>query len=147
MKVKKVRWYGFKHEEVAKQFEGGLSFCAELCVNGEYSPVAVYKVKNPNKAKGHKRYMLLQLGFHSEVEAIVRGMNPSEMKKWRYQEAVHCLNCDTVLYSINRHHYHGCGCEKEVTIDGGKDYTKIGYQEDSLYKVVTLDLLTGKVKK
>lgn len=143
-KVKQVSWYSFKHDEVAKRFGGDLTFCAEFCVNGEYSPVAVYKAKSPDKSKGHKKYMLLQLQNDS---GLVRGMTQKEINKWRYQEAIHCLNCNTILYSINRHHYHGCGCEKEVTIDGGKDYTKVGYQEGSLYKMVILDLLTGKVKK
>jgi hypothetical protein len=144
-KLKKVDWYGFHHHKVSTRFEGQLSFCAEFCVNGEYKPVAVYKAKKPNKAKGHKKYLLLQLT--ADDVALVRGMSAKQMIKWRYQEAIHCLNCNTILYSINRHHYHGCGCEKEVTIDGGKDYTKIGYKEDSKYKIVTLDLLTGKIKK
>lgn len=143
-KIKQVSWYGFDHKAVAKKFKGDLSFCAEFCVNGEYEPVAVYKAKKPNKSKGHKKYMLLQKRGNS---GLVRGMDQKEINKWRYQEAINCLNCDTILYSINRHHYHGCGCDKEVTIDGGKDYTKIGCQEDSKYEMVTLDLLTGKVKE
>lgn len=143
-KVKQVPWYGFNHKKVAERFEGELSFCAEFCVNNEYKPVAVYKAKSPNKAKGHKKYVLLQI---EKEFALVRGMDQKEINKWRYQEAIHCLNCNTILYSINRHHYHGCGCEKEVTIDGGKDYTKIGHREDSAYQMVILDLLTGKIKK
>lgn len=149
-KLKVVSFYNFKHDEVAKRFGGNLSFCAEFCVNGEYSPVAVYKAKTPDKSKGHKKYMLLQLQQHDPNDpprGLVRGMNQKEINKWRYQEAIHCLNCDTILYSINRHHCHGCGCDKEVSIDGGKDYTKISYTDASLYKMVTLDLLTGKIKK
>lgn len=142
-KLKQVSWYGFDHKKVAERFEGDLSFCAEFCVNGEYQPVAVYKARKPNKAKGHKKFMLLQM---QGEQGLVRGMTEREMKKWRYQEAVHCLNCNTVLYSINRHHFHGCGCDKEVHIDGGKDYTKLGFKEDSVYKLVTLDLITGKIK-
>ena len=145
-RVKNVQWYGLSHDKVALQFEGDLSFCAEFCVNNEYHPVAVYKAKKPNKKKGHQKYMLLSIDFVTGT-GIVRGMDQKEINKWRYQEAVHCLTCDTILYSINRHHYHGCGCEKEVTIDGGKDYTKIGYKEDSWYQMVTLDLLTGKIKR
>lgn len=146
MKIKQENYYGFDHAKVAKKFSGGLTFCAYLCVKGEYSPVAVYKAKNPDKSKGHKKYMLLQLDPLNSGSGIVRGMDQKEINKFRYQEAIHCLNCDTVLYSINRHHCHGCGCDKEVTIDGGKDYTKIGYKPDSFYRMVTLDLLTGKIK-
>lgn len=142
-RLKRDTYYGFNHEAVNRHFEGGLTFCNEFCVQDEYLPVAVYKCAKPNKKKGHKKYVLLQ---KNQEKVFVRGMSSQQMAQFRYQKAVHCLNCDTILYSINRHHYHGCGCEKEVTIDGGKDYTKIGYKEDSVYKIVTLDLLTGKIK-
>jgi len=146
-KVKQVNWYGFNHKAVAKKFEGNLSYCADFCANDEYSPVAVYKAKSPNKEKGHKKYMLLQLDSNNGY-VLVRGMTQKEINKWRYQDAIHCLNCNMVVYSVNRHHYNGCDCVVEqVAIDGGKDYTKVSYNECSNYKMVTLDLLTGKIKK
>lgn len=142
LKIKNVDWYGFSHDKVNLQFKGDLSFCNYFCVNNEYQPVAVYKAKNPDTSKGHKKFMLLQI--QEGGRGLVRGMTQYEINKWRYQDAIICLNCNTLLYSINRHHYHGCGCEKEVTIDGGKDYTKIG---GTGYKLVKFDLLTNKVKK
>lgn len=142
-KIKQVNYYGFDHKKVAEQFEGGLTFCAEFCVRGEYHPVAVYKAKNPNTKKGHKKYMLLQL---TGGKGLIRGMTAQEMAKERYQDAILCKNCNTVLYSINRHHFHGCGCEQDIHIDGGKDYLRITAKSDN-YNIVTLDLITGKLKK
>lgn len=144
-KVKRVNWYFFDDKKVAEKFEGDLTFCAEFCVKGEYNPVAVFKAKKPNLKKGHKKYMLLQL---NQGGGLVRGMSAQEMKKERYQDAIQCLSCNTVIYSINRHHYHGCGCKNEVTIDGGKEYTKIGFDgNNGKYKHVTLDLITMRIKK
>jgi hypothetical protein len=142
-KVKKTNWYGFDHKKVAKQFGGDLSFCNYFCVNGEYQPVAVYKAKNPDKSKGHKKFMLLQL--QSNNQGLVRGMTTSEIKKWRYQDAVLCLKCNTIIYSIMRHHNESCECGA-VSIDGAKDYTKLSYKERTAYLPVTLDLLTDKIK-
>lgn len=144
-KIKQVNWYGLDHKKVAEQFEGDLTFCADFCVKGEYHPVAVYKAKTPNTKKGHKKYMLLQRDYGGDT-GLIRGMTAQEMAKYRYQDAVLCKNCNTVLYSVNRHHFHDCGCEKAVFVDGGKDYLKISGNPDT-YKVVTLDLITGKLKK
>ena len=138
MKIAKPNWYGFKHDEVAKRFEGDLSFVNEFCVNGEYPPSAVYRAANPNLEKGHKKYMLLtkdSLGF------VIRGMTEEQMEKFRYQDAIHCLLCDDVIYSVNRHDFRPCTCGK-VKIDGGRDYTKVCFDADADYKHVTLDLLT-----
>lgn len=143
-KIKQQTWYGFDHKKVAEQFEGDLTFCAEFCVRDEYLPVAVYKAKKPNTKKGHKKYVLLHKPNTDYV--IVRGMSAQEMAKERYQRAVLCLSCNTVLYSINRHHYHGCGCKEDIHVDGGKEYLKISGWPGK-YEIVTLDLITGKLKK
>lgn len=153
MKIKKVDWYCFNHEKVYEKFEGDLKFINEFCVRGWYQPVAVYRNSNPNREKNHKDYMLLFMDyeytfFGPEEEAprrlIVSGMDADEMEKYRYQGAVHCLECDTVLYSINRHHYHTCDCPNKAMVDGGKDYLKYGSKNGAI-RVVKLDLLTNTI--
>lgn len=150
MKLKKVEYYGFDHKKVAETFEGQLSFVNEMCVNDEYKPVAVYRAAKPNRKKGHKDYMLLQIQTDiatGEKSGLIRGMNADEMEKWRFQEAVHCFECDTVLYSVNRHHFHKCGCPNEAMIDGGRDYTRSGAKDLTKVRIVTLDLLTDTIKE
>lgn len=142
-KVLKQNYYGFKHEEVCKRFEGDLSFVNDFCIRGEYKPVAVYKAKTPNREKSHKDFMLLQL---DGSQAWVRGIDKKEMQEFRYQQAVHCLECDSIVYSTMRHDMASCTCGS-VAIDGGRDYTKISFKTGALYKTVLLDLLTDKVKK
>jgi hypothetical protein len=138
MKLIKPNWYGFDHAEVNKQFGGDLSFCNDFCVNDEYNPSAVYFAANPDRTKGHKDYMLLS---KNNDNFYVRGMTPTEIEKFRYQDAIHCISCDDVVYSINRHDYRPCSCGK-VTIDGGKDYTKVSHESNAFYNMVTIDLLT-----
>lgn len=141
MKIVKPNWYGLKHDVVAKQFSGDLTFVNEFCVNGEYNPSAVYRAANPDREKGHKDYMLVTEDAHGFV---VRGMTPEQIEKFRYQDAIHCLSCDDVIYSVNRHDFRPCSCNK-VKIDGGRDYTKVCFEPNALYKGVVIDLLTDTI--
>lgn len=154
MKIKKVEWYGLNHAAVKERFEGDLTFVNEFSVtlmseHGEvYVPCAVYKAKTPNKKKGHKKYMLLFSQFDPFTEERkwkVTGKTQAEMNKDRYQDAIHCLDCDTVLYSIDRHHFHRCGCSNDTFIDGGRDYNRCGAMSLKRTKMVKLDLLTDKI--
>lgn len=141
MRLVKPNWYAFDHAKVALQFEGNPKFLNEFCVSGNYPPSAVYYVAKPNKRKKHKTYMLLT---KSDGKFYVSGMSPRNMNKYRHQEAIHCLSCDDVVYSINRHDFRKCSCGS-VSIDGGKDYTNIGYEPDAQYKLVSIDLLTDVI--
>lgn len=143
-KIKRDSWYGFDDKKVAELLEGGLTFCAEFCVQGEYEPVAVYRAKTPNRAKGHKKYVLLQ---KTGKGGLVRGMTPYQMKKERYQSAVLCEACNTIVYSIMRHHMNCCGCPNDAFADGGKDYLRAGAKNLDKIKYVKLDLITGKIVK
>jgi hypothetical protein len=143
MKLNKhIPYYGFDHKAVNKKFSGDLTFLNEFCVKGEYKPVAVYKAANPDTSKGHKRYMLLQLDSGG---GLVRGMTEEEMDKERFQSGIHCKKCDDVIYSVNRHDMHSCSC-KAVSIDGGKDYLRIGGKKED-YEIVKIDLLTDIISK
>lgn len=147
MKVKKVNWYGINHKQVNKRFKADLKYCNDFCVNDEYAPVAVFYDENPDREKGHKNYILLHI---SKPNLIVRGMDKKEIEKFRYQPAAHCKECDTVIYSANRHHYNSCECPNETIIDGGKDYTRWGAKDMSKASLGNLDLLTDtfeEVKK
>jgi hypothetical protein len=140
-KIQQINYYGFDHDKISAKLSGDLTFCNSLCVKGEYKPVGVYKAKNPDKSKGHKKYVLIHI---DEFGGLIRGMTPKEMKLWRYQEAAHCHGCNDIIFSVYRHDYHACTCGK-VTIDGGKDYTKVSYESGHLYTVLTIDLITRKI--
>lgn len=136
-------WYGFKHDEVNKNFEGGLTFLNSFTIKNEYQPVTVYKVAKPNKKKGHKKYMILQL---QGASGIIRGLSVKEMNQERYQMAIHCLKCNEINFSAMHHDYTKCTCGN-TSIDGGKDYTKCGWETDTkFHKIFMIDLLTGKPK-
>lgn len=132
----KKNWYGFNHIKVNEMFTGELTYLNDMCINNEYRPVAVYKVDNPDKSKGHKEYLLLQT---TPEGGLARGMTPEEIEPFRFQEGVICNLCQDVLYSIMRHDFRTCSCGN-VSIDGGRDYTKINYKTIG-YTEVTLDLL------
>lgn len=138
--IVKPNWYNLDHDAVNKKFEGELTYCGTFCVKNEYAPVAVYKSKKPNTKKGHKKYMLLVI---ERPQSIVRGMTAKEMMKWRFQDAIHCLKCNQVVYSVNRHDYRPCKCGSAF-IDGGKDYTRSG-GDRKVYKIVRIDIITGKI--
>jgi hypothetical protein len=147
MTIVRPNWYGLDHDLVNKKFEGDLSFVNEFTVLGEYNPSVVYRAARPNKIKGHKKYVLLT---KSNDQWYVRGMSPQKMRQFRYQDAIHCLSCDDVIYSVMRHDFRSCTCGS-VSIDGGRDYTSISYKPNSSYaniipyRTVTLDLLYNKV--
>lgn len=139
MKIKNTNWYGFDHTLVNQKFEGGLTFINDFLVHNEYYPVAVYRCRIPNTRKGHKKYLLLNGSPHY----CIRGMTLKELNKWRYINGVHCLSCNDVIYSINRHHYNTCSC-KGTFIDGGQDYSRTTSQNSRL---VIIDLLQNRVTK
>jgi hypothetical protein len=142
VKIKKEDWYGLNHEKVREKFEGNPVFLNYFCVKGNYQPSAVYHSLNPNREKGHKDYMLLT---KFDEQWYVSGMSEKEMQKERYQDGILCLSCNTVLYSVNRHHFHKCGCENETFVDGGKDYMRYGAMDISKTEIVKLDLVSNEV--
>lgn len=141
MKLVKPNWYQFNHAAVKSMYSGGLNFVNEFCVNGEYQPSAIYRADKPDRSKGHKKYMLITKDSKGYV---IRGMSAQKMQQFRYQDALHCLSCDDVIYSVMRHDFRACSCGK-VKIDGGRDYTQVSYDPNAPHELVTLDLLTDKI--
>lgn len=139
-----MNYYGFNHEAVNKKFTGGLTFLNEFCVNNERAPVAVYKVTNPDRSKGHKDYLLLQISS-SDGSGVVRGMDEKEMKKWRYQDGVKCLGCKHIVLSTYRHNNQPCACKTDqLFVDGGRDYLKVSAVAGA-FEVIKYNLLTNKI--
>lgn len=141
-KGKASYWYGFNHKAVVERFSGDLTFCNEFCVNDEYKPVAVYHAANPDRSKGHKDYMLLQVTEHG---GLVRGMTPAEIEPFRRQAGAWCHGCNEVIYSIMRHNMQDCKC-RAINVDGGQDYFKMGFKKGAKYSLVEIDLLTDEIK-
>jgi hypothetical protein len=59
-------------------------------------------------------------------------------------QGLHCLTCDTTIFSEHRHDFKYCKCPKNtgsdrdtaVFVDGGKDYFRIGFGSVAAYEVV-----------
>lgn len=134
----KKNWYGFNHESVNKHFKGELTYLNDFCVNGEYNPVAVYKCKRPDKSKGHKKYILLQI---IDKKTLIRGMDLKTIKQFSKAKVVQCKKCKDTIYSVMRHDFRSCECGN-ITIDGGTElFHRILYKKLSQYKTFTVDLL------
>lgn len=150
MEIEEVNWFGFKHESVKEKFEGSPEYRGTFAFDGGQT-WAVYYCAKPNKEKGHKNYMMLTERYEplsDESKLWVSGRTPEEMEKDRYQTGLHCLSCDTVIYSQNRHDMHPCKCRssfKRVHVDGGKDYLRVTFGKDAKYKEVRIDLLERKI--
>lgn len=41
--------------------------------------------------------------------------------------AIQCPKCLNIIFSRARHDFHACSCGESM-IDGGRDYTKVGYR-------------------
>tara|TARA_B100000029_G_C16836670_1_gene690105 strand:- start:2 stop:265 length:264 start_codon:yes stop_codon:yes gene_type:complete len=46
--------------------------------------------------------------------------------------ALHCHECNTVIYSRARHDYHHCLCNN-IAIDGGFDYVKFSWTKPNTF--------------
>ncbi len=142
MKYKFKNYYHFDHDRVNRMFEGDLTYVCDLILKGEDRPVAVYKAKNPNLKKGHKKYMLLQaIGSNG----LVRGLTPREMSKHKTLSGVQCLECSATLVSFGRHDFVSCGCPNGTFADGGSSYGRFGAKSFEKVQFVEIDALTGKV--
>lgn len=146
LNIKKINYYGLDHDMVNKKFEGELTFINYFPIkhpNGSYYTAAVYKAKNPDKKKGHKKYMTLAKS--SSGQWFVNGKTLKQLNESRFVNAVLCKICNTALYSVHRHDFHSCDCKNETFIDGGLDYTRIGAVKVANTKTVIIDLLKDKV--
>lgn len=142
MKLKEVAWYGLDPEKVKKEFPNDPTFLRDFEVRGNVW--SVFYVKNPNVELGHKNYLMLGKDPMTR-QWFVSGCTVEQMDKERFQSAVLCTQCDTILYSIARHHYHTCDCPNQTMVDGGKDYLRYGGMNMSKIMLVNLDLVTGEI--
>jgi len=154
MRILFENFYNFDHDKVKKQFEGDLEYIATFSVCGAEFPVAVYRNYKPDRSKKHKDYLLLWVRNPSwcgidpvQAKGMVAGMDQTEMDKYRFRTGIHCLNCDTVAYSMYRHDNRPCECGN-CHIDGGGDEKYIKYNtKDKNYMLVKLDLIRKAVTR
>lgn len=138
--VKECNYYGLDHAQVNKKFGGDLSYVGDMCLDSGHA-VAVYRAASPDRSKGHKEFMLLSV---HDRGGVVSGMELKKIKEHSVHVAVLCTECNTVLYSVHRHHFHNCGCPNETFVDGGKAYLRCGAKDMSKVKTGTYDVLTKK---
>jgi hypothetical protein len=128
---------GFNHEKVYKNMEGDLTYLCDIKRDQDASILTVYKVKYPNITKGYKNFVGL---YSSGGLVYITGFNDLDYKD-RYVTGVSCNLCNTVVYSVYRHHMSFCKCGA-FYMDGGRDYNR----SNSTNQVV-IDLLKNKVLK
>lgn len=140
MKINKKdhNFYGFKTDKICEILEGDLTYANTFCVKEAYLPVAVFRNANPDRDKGYKDYVLLWLNGLDKL--MIAGMDTDEMEEYRYQKGMYCPDCKEVIYSVNRHDYRKCKCERCI-VDGGRDY----FKTNMAGTIVKIDLLTDDV--
>ena len=136
MKIPQINYYGLKHDIVNEMFEGDLTFMNTLSING--TAHAIYKAKNPNKKKGHKKYMGLVV---NGISGIVTGFTPKKLAEYRYRSVVQCLKCNEIIQSCSQHDYVNCSCGNAM-IDGGDSYLRCSVGDTLVLKA---DLIERKI--
>lgn len=136
-------YHGFDHSVVDRQFTGGLTYVGDFPTSFSGVVKAVYRVKKPDKSKGHKRYMVL----YKTNRFFVAGMTLAQLNASRLHHGVKCEECGEVLASMHRHQMVQCGCYNGAFADGGSSYLRSGGMDLAKVTAVSIDLLTGKVSK
>ena len=62
-------------------------------------------------------------------------------KEITHHFALQCLECETIVMSLQRHSMVYCGCENYVSVDGGFDYFKAGAKDISKIKSLKVKIL------
>lgn len=140
MKIIKKNSLGLKIPEAEKHLNA--KYLNELSVkneDGEWSDfgVSMFYSENPDTDKGHKHYPFLY--FNPSDEQMYVGAFDEIDDETRYVSAVHCEDCDELIYSVFRHDYVACSCEKHF-IDGGRNYIRT-----SSPNVLKFDVIENKV--
>jgi hypothetical protein len=143
MRLIQKNHYNFNIQKVKDKYGQDLVYLNDFPEekDGETTVWAVFSQENPDRSKGHKNYMML--GQITSDKFAVTGRD--NIDSIRFVGGVHCLECDTVIYSANRHDFTVCGCENEASVDGGLDYMRAGAVDTSKMKYVRIDLLLNEV--
>lgn len=139
-------YWGFKLDKACKHLGENVKFLGTFCVQGNYEPVAMFYAPTPDKEKGHKHYPFL---FMKGKTMYVSAFDPEHFEPERYQTGTHCNHCKTVIYSTMRHDYRGCKCkesEKQIFVDGGRDYFKFSWGKEASFQHVKIDFKTGHIE-
>jgi len=139
MKINKGRpFWGFNHKEVLDKLNG-TKFCNEFCIKDNQEkwsqfPLAVYYRNNPKDKETDYFYL-----WRQKEDTLISGMSKESMEEFRYQEGIHCVHCNDIIYSKYNQDNMNCSCDK-CGIKGGREQTDIT-GESGDYKMVIVDLL------
>lgn len=140
MKIKKIDWYHLGDKELGEYLELNVRFINYFCINNQNNPSAVYE--NINSNPKYKKYLAFtELGDR----VVLQQLNKEEIDKYRYQSAIWCKECNTVLYSVSRRHFNVCSCDNQTSIDGGRLYLKYRAKDMNKIQIVTIDLLNDNI--
>lgn len=135
MKLKHSNWYGFDHEKAIERL-GATKYLGDVSIKDR--TYALYFSENPDTSKGHKHYPML---CKIDGTLYVSALDKEELEKYTKMDALHCPECDDVIYSPHRHGMIYCTCGKNF-IDGGRDYIRC-----TNAPIVWIDLLTGEIEE
>ncbi len=114
----------------------------------------VFKDKNPDRSKNHKDYVVLKhvYNYHRDkYDVYVAGYDEAPMEERSIQSGLACKKCKTVVWSLDRHDYHGCQCKKEddsmVCVDGGMDYIRTAFSGNSECISVIINHRTRQISR
>lgn len=145
-KLKKQNYSGFKHKVAIKALSADkfINYMSITNTYGRKQVCAVYYSSNPDLSKGHKPYPMLT---NSNGQVFILGRELHELKKDSIHFGVLCTNCNTILVSLDRHNFHGCGCSAETFIDGGQEYFRCVSSDIAKTVMVKVDMLNNKFKR
>lgn len=144
MKLNKgMPYWGFDHEKVLERFNG-TKFINEMTIidkigNWSNVPVALYYSNNTDK----NPYFYL---FMESGKLMIGGLSEQQLEEVRFQSGIHCLSCEDVIYSKHVRDFTHCSCGK-VSIDGGREYCSVGFEDNVQYEMVEIDLLTDTIRQ
>lgn len=58
--------------------------------------------------------------------------------------AIRCLKCGDTVWSRHRHDLRRCRCNA-CYIDGGRDYTRVGFTNPDEYEILELEIEDGNM--
>lgn len=142
MEIVLQRYWPIAYDHASVKLSGDLTWIADFDCKS-YTPLAVFHAANPDRDKGHQDYCCL---FMKNGTVYVTGRSIEEVEAFATRAALHCPDCDRVIYSMYRHNMQHCGCHNACFIDGGSDYARYSTGKNGNAVIGIVNLLTKTFK-
>jgi len=139
-------------DKIAKRLEGNLQYIGYWWVKDAWG--YVFRDSEPDRSKGYKDYVVIKHVYSPNThrnDIYIAGYDEKQMQERSVQTGILCRRCKTIIWSLHRHDYHSCQCQSEdnssVSIDGGMDYTRSSYSENTDACMVRINHLTRTITR